>query len=402
MSSLRRTAGVGSRGRGFSLVEVLLAVLVLGLGLLGLAAVFPVVISQQRESFDTVSAGPVRVAAESYVTAGQIVPAWNALLSDPGFDRMSSGSFPENPDTNTPEDTAAAWVEEANLDWVPDWTWDGMSVDPGEELRERGDLYVNVGTIIAFSGSAWGIVPPNPPGFPSNPPGSLNDPQVVSIPVEARLFPAPFSGAAPQFVWDAVPRRTVTNGLQLAIFIRRVDTGIRAPEGFTLSDVLTGAASDYNGPVLLPVGEFTRDGRPTGQGAAEGGGATEYSLPVRMDATLPSPITPPDEEFEWVRLRDDLGVHEGRTERYLRRAGRVGQFLVDNLGVVREVVEVDPFESGGGFVDVRVDPPFVESQQTGSQPNTPAGRSSTVRSVVFTPQQPAVAPIIITIAGDAS
>src|SRR5690606_17226744 len=51
--------------RAFSLVEVLIAILVLGLGMLGLGAVFPAVISEQRRSFDSISGESVARQVEA-------------------------------------------------------------------------------------------------------------------------------------------------------------------------------------------------------------------------------------------------------------------------------------------------------------------------------------------------
>ena len=48
--------------RAFSLIEGLIAVLVLGVGLLGLAAVFPVVITQQRDAVDVIQGMALRRA----------------------------------------------------------------------------------------------------------------------------------------------------------------------------------------------------------------------------------------------------------------------------------------------------------------------------------------------------
>lgn len=384
-------------GRGFSLVEVLLAVLVLGLGLLGLAAVFPVVISQQRASFDTVSAGPVRVSVPAFLASSQFEEAWAGILDDVFFDRPNGG-VPQNPDDGTREDTVEAWVEGSTFDWEPTWEWGGISLDPADELRLRGDLYLNLGRQLAvntFTGGFNILGPVN----------NFADDRVVSIPIESRLFPAPFSGAVPQFVWDAVPRRTVSNELQLAIFIRRIDTGIRVPDGFTLSDVLTGAAGDFDAAdVRLPLG-IDRDGRLTGNGAPVGGaGDVTYSLPVRLEADLQPTGMGAEERFDEITLSAGGDVDASQRAELLRRSAVPGQFLVDNLGQVRTVVEV--LDIGSAEARVRVTPEFLASAVTQSTGDAldlePGVRASTLRSVVFTPRVPAVAPLVLTIRGGAS
>ena len=51
---LLRSSNPAKSGKAFTLVEVLLGIIILAVGLLGLASVFPLVVRQQREAQDTV------------------------------------------------------------------------------------------------------------------------------------------------------------------------------------------------------------------------------------------------------------------------------------------------------------------------------------------------------------
>lgn len=376
--------------RGFSLIEVLLAVLVLGLGLLGLAAVFPVVISQQREAVDDVASVAAAASVEAAVDTTAVLDGLEAILDMPGFSRL-----PVAPAGPTDED----WTALGTFLWQPTWSWNGQ--DAADRLLEEGVTVAGDGTVIR-----WDPTLPTP-GFVNIPVGDPLHPGVTEIPISSRLIPSPYSGAAPQFVWDLVPRRTPDNRLQVAIFIRRIDTGIRVPSDYTLTDVVSQQRPTADVPLsvwTLPVGMSDADGRPSGRGAPfrSGGGRDPiYAAPIVLGAEVyddPN-ILNNEESFDRLILRDPgpdepqgLSLSYGENDIPLRAAAREGQILVDNLGQVREVLGEDTDANVGGARVVRVRPAFTASQAaslTSSSPGTREYNATVVRQVVFTTKPPA-------------
>lgn len=347
--------------RAFSLVEVLIAILVLALGLLGLGAVFPAVISEQRRSFDSISGESIARQVEDMMRRG------NELVDLSPLRQPSFGSFVDN-NRPTPVSTNSydsLWVMDraARIDNGSDSGWEGAV--PGAfslDDFERGIWRVN---------------------------SKVNNRIEEILPVSARLHPLPNSGLDPRFVWDVVARRTPAGSVEMAVFVRRIDDRIRPTGNATLADTLTGGNS---APQVLPLALDRNTGRLTVPTTSPTSSQV-YPVPQSLEAYVD------DRQLSWLIFPNAGGTNLDTSLGFVRR---VGQRLVDNTGVVRTVIAIPQPRAGEPLANlasqaVVVHPPFTRTEASNRPPQRPRDdrspeevrRDSTwIRQVVFTPQPP--------------
>jgi prepilin-type N-terminal cleavage/methylation domain-containing protein len=369
--------------RAFSLIEVLIAILVLAIGMLGLGAVFPAVIAEQRDAFSVIEGENTASAAEALITNREFI---NFSLIGDDFGRPALT-------TGTPQERYAyEWV-------VPQFGADyygWLSRIPGfydYPSRRANEFQGSESGLWSFSTNRTITDGGTPPLVLAQ--------EFSEIPVSARLFPQPYSGKDPKYVWDLALRREPSGDrLQAAIFVRRIDARLRVPRGFSLSDVLTDGGRTSlpggNGP-LLPVAL----NRNTGQPAADDGTNNMVYAGIQM---LEVEVYP--EHLDWLVIPN---ARNGFFDTSAGFAAQVGQKLLDNTGVVRTVVGLpavdasDPIfaQVSGNSRVIQVEPPF-EFQQAGgfttdsarsnsgniTDPSFDDERASVVRQIVFTPRTP--------------
>lgn len=284
MTHARHIPGV----RGFSLVEILIAILVLAFGLLGLAAIFPVVVTQQRDASDRMLGPAAAEGIEAQLFGAANIINWGYV------DNKLADSFGQLP----PGYRAGDWFFE----------------DAPVRLFDDGKLRLD----------------------------SIDDKDKKirqDVPASARLFPPVFGGGQPQFVWDVAVRKPTKDAqLQVALFVRRVDTAISVPEGKTLTNVLTGWGMPSGEPTALPVAQSPDAARrPSSNGLGDYAGIRQLRniQPLRASGSSTRP-------FDRFRVSNLTSIERAVL-------ARKGQKIVDSLGIVRTIVELD--EDGNAMVE---------------------------------------------------
>jgi hypothetical protein len=193
----------------------------------------------------------------------------------------------------------------------------------------------------------------------------------IDLPVSARLLPEPNGTSEPQYVWDLAVRTAPGEAAKVAVFVRRIDAGIRVPRGYSLSDIFAGRVPGQSGD-LLPVGVDPATKRPTGNGTGE------YAVPRVERVSVRWP--PGFDSGQRVTGLGWLSIPASADVAVSESLSRAGQQIVDEDGLVRTLRGVDSTINDNGRVWIRVEPAFE--------------REDTDHWIVFTPQVPASVSVV--------
>lgn len=360
-ATTRQGHGAAREG-GFSLIEVLIAIVVLALGLLGLAAVFPVVVTQQRQATDSVQGVSMeRTVADALLNDGR--------LTQPTLN--NTGTFPP------PQALRRGWdiiVHDAN--WSPYGEW----VLAPDTSASTSMEYSAAGGVVFRNGST----------------------DVFTVGMVERLTPQAESvGAAtePRYVWDFVTRRqpgglprlyapgdardaarVADDNVQVAMFVRRIDPGIRKPVITNpppggLPSVLAAA---IRAGLVAPVAVDPSTGVPTGNGVGAYSQVTSFTYTVAQTGLKSSTIY----------------VYSDQVNSPLRPyAMQVGQKFVDQLGVVHTVRRIVTGTTPGDTRRLAVIEPAVSTEALNVFLTE---QGSSTYQMIYTPQVP-VAVVVNTV-----
>ena len=340
----------------------------MAIGMLSLAAVFPVVIAQQREAVDVTTGSLAGSAATDFLSRSELL-GLNVIARDIYFGSKSPQNIliPPNPLIRCPDQIVSTGL------WEADWFWDDSNLDLSDvatewQLNDQNlsnlstgeisftlvpmramveaivELYETeqnaAGNAITYAqalyetsdvcgilsnrewvelgwkaGQTWSNAYPEPTVGDSFPGNSGSNNWEYVLPTSARVSPQPFAGAVsdpdrprlnqPEFIWDFVMRRTDDGGVEAAMFVRRLDPRIPIPAGETLSQVLTGQTSE---DLVYPISFNLNQARPARTGKRDGNHVYSHIAAIAAVHDAEAQVSAsgvPDRAR--LRLTEDLG-----------------------------------------------------------------------------------------------
>ncbi len=368
---MTRPTRVVQRGtRGFSLIELLLAVFILAIGIIGVSAIFPAGIVQQRQSQDD-TYGPLVAESALSVIRGKV------RVRDFGsFEQFQDGGGSPSPDfvpglagptpiinpltlaTNFPVMVPASYRP-----LVGDWRWKRPAIifqdsinglNPSSGFMSAIDVFgatlfetINAGTggYIARVGPANVRCESTLSGYPASagPLGrcygipwnidSQGSPPWALITQRERTWPQgtdydPVNGngngllARQQFVWDCMFRRR-GGRIQVAVFVYRTSSpgGESTPYVVPANQIVSMPTDPLGGPMpVFPRSWTFAANERWGVGGADG------NLQTAVDANVIPLTTANSGPGSWTLLEDAFGWQAP------------GQWVLDNYGTVHRLV----------------------------------------------------------------
>jgi prepilin-type N-terminal cleavage/methylation domain-containing protein len=430
--------------RAFSLIEVLVAVLVLSLGLLGLGAVFPMVVRQQRIATETNLGISARNGVEQmlFSLSAEVPVAARIVAIERGDQKVVVHFEPEDL-PHYLQSGARVILSNTNCDpnidgrhTVLSNTVSSITIavsvsvkQPGNNGLARGVDPVVVDAFSPAGGPGWRAVrdrilqeqSQSEYGDWLSMPLEDRDADRLNsyvldyatadglarseilVPLAQRLYPMPYTtDQEPRFVWDMVARITDkrnpdTSPLMVAIFLRPIDPGIRPS-----IDPNTGVRYSVLSTLIDP-GVSTRDrrnpisvdrqGRPTQDGRRDRSAA--YAKPIVAEAG-PGPgigggAVSPGKEIQLLRvLEPSMKLRDIQTILY-----HAGQVFLDGQGVLREIKSIAIEPIGGGSVKITfIDDLTPELEDVNGDGNIDG---DDYNPIVFLPQTSYVEPIVFTV-----
>lgn len=223
MKTLLANVAVSKARKGFTLTEMLFAIFILGIGVVSIASLFPVGLTQQQRSADAIL-GPIVANNALEVLRSKVSP------DDFGYSNIFNSAGPFD-DVYTTIETDSRWRRPAfylsDVNNVTDNLGINRDVSAGSIDLFYGTQYsgadAHTVTELTYSKTKFPIVQ-----FP-DPPHIVIAQQDRYWPQQPAIRPVGTNAVPPQYVWDCAFRR-FQGRIQVAIFVYRVQSvGGEAP-----------------------------------------------------------------------------------------------------------------------------------------------------------------------------